>query len=122
MQSFVARFAVIASLALALAAFASGARSEPAPPGAAPDAVTEAVAASPVPGGPAKVVVGAYINGLANLGFAAVYALLGASADSATSFLAAFAASLALPGLALLAANLARRSFDQSSTGEERRS
>ena len=121
MQSFVARFAVIASLALALAASASGARSEPVTP-TPPDAVTEAVAASPAPSGPAKVVVGAYINGLANLGFAAVYALLGASADSATSFLAAFAASLALPGLALLAANLARRSFDQSSTGEERRS
>ena len=69
MQSFVARFAVIASLALALAAFASGARSEPAPPGAAPDAVTEAVAASPAPGGPAKVVVGAYINDIQELDF-----------------------------------------------------
>jgi uncharacterized membrane protein YdjX (TVP38/TMEM64 family) len=62
------------------------------------------------------------VTGLANLGFAGVYALLGASAESAAGFLAAFAASLALPGLALLAANRARRSFDGGSTGEERRS
>jgi uncharacterized membrane protein YdjX (TVP38/TMEM64 family) len=50
------------------------------------------------------------VTGLANLGFAGVYALLGASAQSIAGFLAAFAASLALPGLALLVANLARRS------------
>ena len=49
------------------------------------------------------------VTGLANLGFAGVYALLGASAQSTAGFLAAFAASLALPGLALLVANLARR-------------
>ena len=69
MQSFVARFAVIAPLALPLAAFVPGARSEPPTPGAPPDAVTEAVAASPAPSGPAKVVVGAYINDIQELDF-----------------------------------------------------
>ena len=69
MQSFVARFAVIASLALALTAFASSARSEPVTPGTPPDAVTEAVAASPAPSGPAKVMVGAYINDIQELDF-----------------------------------------------------
>ena len=67
MQSFVARFAVIAPLALPLAAFVPGARSEPLTPGAPPDAVTEAVAASPAQSGPAKVVVGAYINDIQEL-------------------------------------------------------
>jgi uncharacterized membrane protein YdjX (TVP38/TMEM64 family) len=62
------------------------------------------------------------VTGVANLGFAGVYALLGAAAESAAGFLAAFAASLALPGLALLAANRARRSLDGRSTGEEHRS
>jgi uncharacterized membrane protein YdjX (TVP38/TMEM64 family) len=61
------------------------------------------------------------VTGLANLGFAGVYALLGASAEGAYGFIAAFAASLALPGLALLAANRARRSFDARSTEEEGR-
>jgi hypothetical protein len=69
MTSFPARFAATAFLALALAAFASNARSEPAAPVAPPDAVTEAVAASPTPGGPAKVVVGAYINDIQELDF-----------------------------------------------------
>lgn len=59
------------------------------------------------------------VTSLANLGFAGVYALLGASAESAAGFLGAFVASLALPGLALLAANRARKSFD-GSTGERR--
>ena len=68
MPSFVARFAVIASLALALAASASGARSEPVTP-TPPDAVPEAVAASSAPSGPAKVVVGAYINDIQELDF-----------------------------------------------------
>ena len=62
------------------------------------------------------------VTGLANLGFAGVFALLGAAAESAAGFLVAFAASLALPGLALLAAKRARRSFDSRSTGEEGRS
>jgi hypothetical protein len=69
MPSFVARFAVIASFALSLAAFASGARSEHVTPGNPPDAVTEAVAASPAPSGAAKVVVGAYINDIQELDF-----------------------------------------------------
>ena len=69
MPSFVAPFALIASLLLALAAFVSGARSEPVTPGTPPDAVTEAVAASPAPSGPAKVVVGAYINDIQELDF-----------------------------------------------------
>ena len=54
---------------MALAAFASNALSEPAAQGAPPDAVTEAVAASPAPGSPAKVVVGAYINDIQELDF-----------------------------------------------------
>jgi hypothetical protein len=62
------------------------------------------------------------VTGLANLGFAGVYALLGAAAESASGFLVAFAASLALPGFALLVANRARRSFDGGSTGKEGRS
>ena len=69
MPSFAARFAVTALLAMALAAFASNAGSEPAAQGAPPDAVTEAVAASPAPGSPAKVVVGAYINDIQELDF-----------------------------------------------------
>ena len=69
MPSFPARFAVTAYLVMALAAFASSAGSEPAAQGAPPDAVTEAVAASPAPGGPAKVVVGAYINDIQELDF-----------------------------------------------------
>jgi hypothetical protein len=69
MPSFASRFAVTALLALALAAFASSARSEPVGPGAPPDAVTEAVAASPAPSGPAKVVVGTYVNDIQELDF-----------------------------------------------------
>jgi hypothetical protein len=69
MPSFAARFAVTALLAMALAAFTSNAGSEPAAQGAPPDAVTEAVAASPAPGSPAKVVVGAYINDIQELDF-----------------------------------------------------
>jgi hypothetical protein len=69
MPSFVAPFALIASLLLALAAFVSGARSELVTPGTPPDAVTEAVAASPAPSGPAQVVVGAYINDIQELDF-----------------------------------------------------
>ena len=38
-------------------------------PGTPPDAVTEAVAASPAPSGPAKVMVGAYINDIQELDF-----------------------------------------------------
>lgn len=52
------------------------------------------------------------VTALANLGFAAVYAGLGAAAEGFAGFLAAFAASLTIPGIALLAANRARRSFD----------
>jgi hypothetical protein len=61
-------------------------------------------------GMPARPVL--FVTALANLGFAAVYAGLGAAAEGLAGFLAAFAASLAIPGIALLAANRARRSFD----------
>lgn len=50
------------------------------------------------------------VTGLANLGFAGVYAGLGAAAEGASGFLLAFAASLAIPGVALLIAKAARRS------------
>jgi uncharacterized membrane protein YdjX (TVP38/TMEM64 family) len=48
------------------------------------------------------------VTALANLGFAAVYAGLGASAEGPHGFLAAFALSLALPGIALLVAKRMR--------------
>jgi uncharacterized membrane protein YdjX (TVP38/TMEM64 family) len=57
-----------------------------------------------------------FVTGFANLGFSAVYALLGASAQTMLGFLFAAAASLALPALALLGANLARRAQDGPST------
>jgi hypothetical protein len=63
-----APFAVIAAVALSLVAFASSLRGEPAAAGAPPEAVTEAVAGSPAPG-PAKVVVGAYVNDIQELDF-----------------------------------------------------
>ena len=50
------------------------------------------------------------VTGLANLGFAGVYAGLGATAEGASGFLLAFAASLAIPGVALLIARAARKS------------
>ena len=53
------------------------------------------------------------VTGLANLGFAGVYAGLGAAAEGMGGFLAAFAASLAIPGIALLAAKSARVSFER---------
>jgi uncharacterized membrane protein YdjX (TVP38/TMEM64 family) len=68
------------------------------------------VIAAGVMGMPARPVL--LVTALANLGFAAVYAGLGAAAEGLAGFLAAFAASLAIPGIALLAANRARRSFD----------
>lgn len=49
------------------------------------------------------------VTGFANLGFAGVYAGLGASAESPGGFLLAFAASLAIPGIALLIAKAARK-------------
>lgn len=52
------------------------------------------------------------VTALANLGFAAVYAGLGAAAEGMTGFLAAFAASLALPGLAILVAKRFRRTHE----------
>jgi uncharacterized membrane protein YdjX (TVP38/TMEM64 family) len=50
------------------------------------------------------------VTALANIGFAIVYAGLGASAEGLSGFLAAFAASLALPGIALLVAKRVRAS------------
>jgi uncharacterized membrane protein YdjX (TVP38/TMEM64 family) len=49
------------------------------------------------------------VTGLANIGFAGVYATLGAAAESPLGFLIAFAASLAIPAVALFAANRFRR-------------
>jgi uncharacterized membrane protein YdjX (TVP38/TMEM64 family) len=50
------------------------------------------------------------VTSLANLGFAGVYGGLGASAEGTTGFLLAFAASLAIPGIALLVARRVQRS------------
>lgn len=52
------------------------------------------------------------VTSLANLGFATVYAGLGASAEGTSGFLLAFAASLALPGIALLVAKRVRRKHE----------
>jgi uncharacterized membrane protein YdjX (TVP38/TMEM64 family) len=52
------------------------------------------------------------VTGLANIGFATVYAGLGASAEGLTGFLLAFALSLAIPGIALLVANRIRKAHD----------
>ncbi len=46
---------------------------------------------------------------LANLGFAGVYATLGAAADSVPGLILVFTASLAIPALALLISNRARK-------------
>ena len=54
------------------------------------------------------------VTALANLGFAAVYALLGASVDTGVGFLAALAASIALPGVALLGVRIWRRTSPQA--------
>lgn len=68
------------------------------------------VIAAGVLGMPARPVI--IVTALANLGFAAVYAGLGAAAEGLAGFLTAFAASLVIPGVALLAAHRVRRSFD----------
>lgn len=52
------------------------------------------------------------VTGLANIGFATVYAGLGATAEGLTGFLLAFALSLAIPGIALLVANRIRKAHD----------
>ena len=52
------------------------------------------------------------VTSLANLGFASVYAGLGSAAEGPAGFLAAFAASLLLPAVALIIAKRARVSFD----------
>ncbi|WP_051388555.1 TVP38/TMEM64 family protein [Hyphomicrobium nitrativorans] len=49
------------------------------------------------------------VTTLANIGFAAVYALIGARVESGVEFLAALAASIALPGAAMLGARAWRR-------------
>jgi uncharacterized membrane protein YdjX (TVP38/TMEM64 family) len=49
------------------------------------------------------------VTGLANIGFAGVYATLGAAAESPLGFAIAFAASLAIPAGAIFAANRVRR-------------
>jgi uncharacterized membrane protein YdjX (TVP38/TMEM64 family) len=54
------------------------------------------------------------VTSLANLGFAGVYAGLGAAAAGTAGFVAAFAASLAIPGGALLAAKLIREGSGRS--------
>ena len=70
MPPMVTRFVASALLALPLAVLACfSARSEPAPAGGAPNAVTEEVAAQPTPEAPVKVVVGAYINDFHPIGF-----------------------------------------------------
>lgn len=51
------------------------------------------------------------VTALANLGFAAVYAGLGAAAEGPAGFLAAFAASIGIPAVALLVASRARKSL-----------
>lgn len=53
------------------------------------------------------------VTALANLGFSFVYAGLGASAEGLGTFLAAFAVSLALPGIALLVAKRVRASQEE---------
>ena len=50
-----------------------------------------------------------FLTGLANLGIAVTYAAVGAYAVEVNSFLLAFAGSILLPGLAMLAARLFRR-------------
>ena len=65
------------------------------------------VIAAGVAGLPARKVL--IVTTLANIGFAAVYALLGASADTGVGFLAALAASIALPGAAMLGAKVWRQ-------------
>ena len=69
MQSFVSR--VLASLGLALLLLALAPSLSPAEPATPepPKAVTDAIAASPTPSGPAQVVVGAYINDIQELDF-----------------------------------------------------
>ena len=57
------------------------------------------------------------VTGLANIGFAAVYAGLGASAEG-DRVSARLCASLAIPGLALIAAN--RASFEAADGGGRR--
>ena len=52
------------------------------------------------------------VTGLANIGFATVYAGLGASAEGLTGFLLAFALSLAIPAVALIVANRIRKAHD----------
>jgi Neurotransmitter-gated ion-channel transmembrane region len=70
MPPMLTRFVASALLALPLAAFACfSARSEPAPGGGVPNAVTEEVTAEPAPEPPVKVVVGAYINDIQELDF-----------------------------------------------------
>ncbi|MEG6507773.1 VTT domain-containing protein [Methyloligella sp. 2.7D] len=54
------------------------------------------------------------VTGLANLGFAGVYAGLGATAEGMGGFLLAFAASLAIPGIALLVARYVQRRHEQT--------
>jgi hypothetical protein len=67
MTSFALRVLVLAWLALGVLGATLSARAEP-PVENAPAPVTEAVAASPAPG-PAKVVVGAYVNDIQELDF-----------------------------------------------------
>lgn len=67
--SIARRFAP-AFLAVTLAGLApSPVASEEAAPGDPPKAVTDAVAAAPVPDDPAKIVLGAYINDIQELDF-----------------------------------------------------
>jgi hypothetical protein len=50
------------------------------------------------------------VTGLANIAFAGVYATLGVAAESPLGFAIAFAAWLAIPAVAIFAANRVRRS------------
>ena len=80
MPPMVTRFVASALLSLPLAVLAClSALSEPAPAGGAPSAVTEEVAAQPIPEAPVKVVIGAHVNDIQELD-------LGVSASASPRF------------------------------------